>query len=103
MGEQYRVVSPAGVKVATDRDVSPSLPDLNGKIIGELWNWGFRGNETFPIIEDELRKIYPDIQFVDYQTFGNFHDPNYEKEKMAALPGQLKEYKVDAVIVGNGC
>lgn len=103
MSEMYQVVSPAGVQMTQARNVSPSLPDLNGKVIGELWNWGFRGNETFPIIEDELRKYYPDIKFVDYREFGNFHDPNYEKERMKALPGQLKEYGVDAVIVGNGC
>lgn len=55
------------------------------------------------MIEEELRLIYPDLRFVDYQTFGNFHDPSYEAQMMAVLPDLLKEHGVDAVIVGNGC
>lgn len=103
MSEIFEVVSPVAIPTATDKQVSPSLPDLNGKVVGELWNWAFRGNETFPMIEEELKAIYPDIKFVGYETFGNFHDPSYEAQMMEKLPAQLKEQGVDAVIVGNGC
>ena len=103
MSEIFEVVSPVAIPTATDKQVSPSLPDLNGKVVGELWNWAFRGNETFPMIEEELRAIYPDIKFVGYETFGNFHDPSYEAQMMEKLPAQLKGQGVDAVIVGNGC
>ena len=90
MSEIFEVVSPVAIPTATDKQVSPSLPDLNGKVVGELWNWAFRGNETFPMIEEELRAIYPDIKFVGYETFGNFHDPSYEAQMMEKLPAQLK-------------
>ena len=103
LAELYKAVSPKGVPASKERDVAPSLPDLNGKVIGELWNYGFRGDETFPIIEACLKEKYPDIQFVDYRVFGNFHDPAKEAERMAALPAQIKAAGVDAVIVGNGC
>ncbi|MDY4928131.1 hypothetical protein [Clostridium fessum] len=103
MSEIYRVVSPMGIPAAKEKNVAPSLPDLNGKIIGELWNGGFRGDETFPIIEEAIREIYPDVKFVDHTVFGNFHDPSNEAQKMAALPGELKAAHVDAVIIGNGC
>ena len=103
MAEIYRVVSPKGVPASKEKNVAPSIPDLNGKVIGELWNYGFRGDETFPIIEQCLKEIYPDIKFVDYKVFGNFHDPAKEAAMMAALPAQLKAAGVDAVIVGNGC
>lgn len=103
MSDIFQVVYPVADPTSKDKTVAPSLPDLNGKVIGELWNWAFRGDETFPMIEEELKAIYPDIKFVNYQTFGNFHDPTIEAQMMEALPAKLKEYNVDAVIVGNGC
>lgn len=103
MSEIYRVVYPAGVQATKEKNVAASLPDLNGKVIGELWNGGFRGDETFPIVEEAIREIYPDVKFVDHTVFGNFHDPSIEAQKMKELPGLLKQHKVDAVIVGNGC
>ncbi|MGL5436518.1 MAG: UGSC family (seleno)protein [Lachnospiraceae bacterium] len=103
MSDMFKVVHPVAVPTSKEKTVASPLPDLNGKVIGELWNWAFRGDETFPMIEEELKAIYPDIKFVDYKTFGNFHDPTHEAEMMAALPDKLKEHGVDAVIVGNGC
>jgi hypothetical protein len=55
MSEIFEVVSPVAIPTSTDKQVAPSLPDLNGKVVGELWNWAFRGNETFPMIEEELK------------------------------------------------
>lgn len=103
MSDIFKVVYPVAVPTSTDKTISPSIPDLNGKVIGELWNWAFRGDETFPLIEEELKAIYPDIKFVNYETFGNFHDPSYEAQMMATLPKKLKQHGIDAVIVGNGC
>lgn len=103
MNELYQVIYPAGLRAAQDKKVADSLPDLNGKVIGELWNYGFRGDETFPMIEEEIRKQYPDVHFVSYKEFGNFHDPTLEAQKMAELPELLKKFGCDAVLVGNGC
>lgn len=103
MNDILQVVCPAVNPASKVKTVSPAIPDLNGKVIGELWNWAFRGDETFPMIEEGLKAVYPDIKFVSYEVFGNFHDPSYEARMMAALPEQLKQHGVDAVIVGNGC
>ncbi len=103
MSEIFSVVSPKGIPASQEKNVAPSIPDLNGKVIGELWDYSFRGDETFPLIEECLRAKYPDIKFVNYDVFGNFHDPAQEAKMMAALPSKLKEAGVDAVIVGNGC
>lgn len=103
MEEKYAVVSPAAVQAIQEKNVAASLPDLNGKIIGELWNHGFRGDETFPLIEELIRKKFPGVRFVSYENFGNFHDPSREEAMMGALPAKLKKFKCDAVIVGNGC
>ncbi len=103
MNERYKVVYPAGTQATKEKPVSASLPDLNGKVIGELWNGGFRGDETFPIIREAIRERYPDVTFVEHTVFGNFHDPSIEAQKMKELPGLLKQHRIDAVIVGNGC
>ena len=103
MTDRYEVVYPLGVRGQSDREVAASLPDLNGKTIGMLWNYAFRGNEVFPIVEEELKRRYPDVRVVPYEVFGNFHDPAYEAENMAALPGRIREQGCDAVIAGIGC
>lgn len=103
MNEIFQVVSPAAPATSKEKNVAKPLPDLNGKVIGELWNWAFRGDETFPLIEEELKSLYPDIKIISYKEFGNFHDPTHEAKMMAELPDKLKAAGVDAVIVGNGC
>jgi hypothetical protein len=102
MEEKYRVVYPLGVQATSEKNVAASLPDLNGKTIAELWNYAFRGDETFPIIEKKIREKYPDVRFVSYEEFGNFHDPSQEGKIMGELPSRLKKFKCDAVIAGNG-
>jgi hypothetical protein len=84
--EIYEVVYPIGKQATQEKDVAASLPDLNGKTICELWNYAFRGDDSFPMIE----------------KFGNIHDPSEEAKMMAELPGKLKKFKCDAVIAGNG-
>ena len=59
--------------------------------------------QTCARIEELIREAYPDVKFVSYKDFGNFHDPSLEAQKMAELPGLIKKYGCDAVIVGNGC
>lgn len=102
MEEIYEVVYPLGTQVSREKDVAPSLPDLNGKTICELWNYAFRGEDSFPIIERLMKEKYPGVTFVRYEHFGNIHDPSEEDRIMAELPRKLKEFKCDAVIAGNG-
>jgi len=100
--EIYEVVYPIGTQVTQERDVAASLPDLNGKTICELWNYAFRGDDSFPMIEKLMKEKYPGVKFVGYEKFGNIHDPSEEAKMMAELPGKLKKFKCDAVIAGNG-
>lgn len=97
----YEVVSPLGKITAKTKEVAPSLPDLNGKTICELWNYMFQGDRTFPIIEELLKRRYPGVKFVPYTEFGNLHGPE-ELKLFAELPDKLKKFKCDAVISGNG-
>jgi hypothetical protein len=74
---------------------------LNGKVIAELWDRVFRGEEIFPVVRESLRKRYPGVRFIEYDRFGDTHGTT-QKQVLAELPALLKELKVDAVISGVG-
>ena len=57
--EIYRVVWPRGARTVQATDVAPRLSTLEGKTIGQLWDDLFRGDEIFPILEEELARRFP--------------------------------------------
>ncbi len=99
---EYEVVWPRGKKVVESARFARRLETLAGKTVGFLWDWLFRGDQIFPVIEKELANQYPGIKFVGYEEFGSTHGGK-EAEVLAALPDKLKRYKCDAVISGVGC
>jgi len=102
MGEIYQVVYPIGPQTIQNKKVADAIHDLNGKTICELWNYAFRGDDSFLVIEKMMKDKYPDVKFIRYENFGNIHDPSEEAKMMAELPAKLKKFKCDAVIAGNG-
>ncbi len=98
----YEAVWPRGRRVAASRQNSRRLSGLEGKTIGELWDWLFRGDEIFPILERSLAERFPGIRFVNYTSLGNTHGGD-EKRVIAELPGKLREHGCDAVISAVGC
>lgn len=70
--------------------------------MGVLWDWVFRGDEIFPMVEKELVKQYPRLRFVGYEVFGTTHGGE-EAKTIAALPDKLRQNGCDAVISGMGC
>ncbi len=72
----FEVVSPVGESTTKVKPLAPSLKTLEGKTICELWNKMFRGEVTFPKIEEVLSERYPGIQFVRYAEFGSTHGPD---------------------------
>lgn len=98
----YDVVWPRGAQRSKLEDPAPRLPDLSGKTIGFVWNFVFRGEEIFPLLEQEISQRYPGVKFVGPDEFGNTHGSD-ERQVLADLPARLKEFGVDAVISGNGC
>lgn len=98
---RYEVVWPLG-KAATDPiTLSPPVSDLSGKKVGELWDWLFKGDQMFSVVRERLRARYPDINFVDYNVFGNTHGRK-EREIIAALPDLLRTQGCEVVISGVG-
>jgi len=98
----YEVVWPRGERTVRTTSLSKRLDTLEGKTVGQLWDYVFRGDEVFRIIENELSAKFPGIRFMSYDNFGNTHDRD-EAKVLAELPAKLKEYGCDAVISGVGC
>jgi len=97
----YDVVWPLGKSVYEPRPPSARVTDLRNKVVGETWDYLFRGEEIFPILREELAARFPGIRFVTYDVFGNLHGPQ-QRELIARVPELLRQHRVDAVISGIG-
>jgi hypothetical protein len=99
---EYEVVWPRGPRTIKITRPAKRLTTLKGKTIAQLWDYIFRGDEIFPILEEELGRRFPGTKFVNYQVFGSTHGDD-ERAVVSGLPASLKEYDCDAVISGMGC
>ena len=99
---RYAVVWPRSAKTVEIAPLAPRLTSLEGKTVAHLWDYLFRGDEIFPMLEDGLKERYPGIKFIGYDTFGSTHGGD-ERRVIAELPEQLERLGVDAVISGMGC
>lgn len=97
----YEVVWPLGKFVTSPVPLAPGLSDLNGKTVCEIWDWVFRGDQMYSVLNEELRKSYPDIKIVDHETMGNSHALG-EREYVANLSVLLRKHGCDAVISATG-
>ena len=98
----YEVVWPSGERRQKIQPLAKRFDTLNGKTIAQLWDYLFMGDEVYATLEEELRKIYPDVKFVSWREFGSTHTTN-EKELLASLPQRFKELGVDAAISSMAC
>lgn len=101
MEPHYEVVWPLGKKARGDETFTPRLNDLNGKVIAEVWDWMYRGDESFPLVREELKRRYPDITIIEYPVFGDIHGVD-EVEAVERVSRLLVEHGCDGVIVGIG-
>ncbi len=100
--EIYRTVWPRGKRTAELTALADRLDTLSGKTIGQLWDYLFRGDEIFPVLERELTRRFPDVRFVRFDVFGSTHGGD-EQRVIAGLPDRLQHMEVDAVISGMAC
>jgi len=98
----YDVVWPKPPVGVQSKPPARRLESLAGKRIGFVWDYMFRGEEIFPILEAELIRRFPGAQIVPYDVFGNIHGGD-EAARVKALPHVLAQHRVDAVVCGNGC
>ena len=98
----YKVVWPRSERTVELTELAPRLDTLAGKTVCQLWDYLFRGDEIFPLLEQELEKRYPGVRFIKYSEFGSTHGDE-EREILENLPRRMRELGVDAVISGMGC
>ena len=97
----YDALWPLSRKAVKRSAAAARIPDLNGKVVAELWDVIFRGEEIYPLVREYIKKRFPDVKFVKYDEFGNFHGAR-EHEVSATIPDKLRAFKADAAIVGIG-
>ena len=102
MEPTYEVVWPKSPSGVQQQRKAPRLATLNGARVAFLWDYVFRGDELFPILQEELIRRFPDIEIVGFEEFGNLHGSD-EKERVARLGDDLHKRHVDAVVSGMGC
>jgi hypothetical protein len=101
MEAQYEVLWPLGRKAVKASRAASRLSTLSGKTVGELWDHRFRGDVVYPMVREHLRTLYPDIKFIEYPVFGDFHGPQ-SKKVLAELSEKLRANGCDAIISGIG-
>jgi hypothetical protein len=82
--------------------LAPRLSELEGKTVAQLWDYLYRGDQVFELLEEGLRARFPGVRFVSWREFGSTHGGE-ERAALAALPQRFKELGVDAVISGMAC
>ena len=102
MEPTYDVVWPRSPQGVQRRRKAERLETLGGARVAFLWDYLFRGDELFPVLERELTARFPDTEIVGYEEFGNLHGTD-EKERVGRLGDELHRRHVDAVVSGMGC
>ena len=97
----FEVVWPLGRSTETAIALNTRFSNSKAKRIGFLWDYIFRGDQMFPLIQAGLAEKFPGSTFVPHTAFGNMHGHD-EREVLEALPQRLREEKLDAVVVGVG-
>lgn len=98
----YAVLWPRAPRTQAVQPVADRVDDLAGKVVAFVWDYLFRGDEIFAMIQRELQQRFPDMRFIGYDEFGSTHGAD-EREVLAKLPTRLEQLEVDAVISGMGC
>lgn len=100
--QQFAVVWPKAPRGVQRRRRAGRLDTLAGRRVAFLWDHLFRGDELFPVLAEELRRRFPDVDIVDHTEFGNLHGAD-EPVRVGRLPDDLRNRGVDAVVSGMGC
>lgn len=93
----YEALWPRSPRQRRGKTLAHRHSTLDGKVVAFLWDYLFRGDEVFQLLEEGLRGQFAGIKFASWREFGNMHGSD-ERKVLAALPGRLKDLHVDAVI-----
>ena len=98
----YEALWPRSPRQVQLQPLAKRLDTLEGKTIAQLWDYVFRGDDVYALLEEGLKTRFPNIRWISYKEFGNTHGSD-EREVVALLARRFKELKVDASISGMGC
>ena len=56
---KYEVLWPLSRRAVRETKAAKRLPDLNGKVVAELWDVIFRGETIYPLVREHIRKRFP--------------------------------------------
>lgn len=102
--KRYDVYAPAAEETIQKIKQAPRLDTLNGKTIA-LVGGSFMAEITHPELKRLILKDYPDAKIVlldEIGSAGPYPAPGVRREKQEEFARKLKEFKIDAVIAGNG-
>ncbi len=102
MESTYDVVWPRSPQGVQRQRRADRLETLAGKRVAFLWDYLFRGDELYPILERELTARFDGLHVLGYEVFGNLHGGD-EKARVGRLPDDLRDRGADAVVSGMGC
>ncbi len=61
--DAYAVLSPSGPMGVPQAPVAPRPHTITGKTIALVWNYVFRGDEIFPVLEGALKERFRRCEF----------------------------------------
>lgn len=106
MNMEWGVLSPLGEAVVKETPLASRPETLEGKTVCEIWNGAYIGEVTFPMIEEMLRKRYPNVNIIPYSELPfstvDSMKPATKTERLESIKRAFLEKGCDAVITGNG-
>jgi len=98
----HEAVWPRAEMQQKGRTLARRLDTLEGKTIAFMWDYIFRGNEIFDVLEAELTRRYKGLRVIGWREFGNIHGGD-ERAIVAGLGARMKALGVDAAVTGMAC
>lgn len=98
----FEVLSPGGPLGVDISPAAPRLDTLDGKKIAFVWDYVFRGDDMFPVIEQALQQKFDGMTFVAHDAIGSIFGGD-EEAVLDELPAKLRALGVDGAVCGVGC
>jgi hypothetical protein len=97
----YEVVAPVHDSSDQRSLITPKPQNLSNRKVAFVWDYLFNGPTFFSAIRDQIEASYSNVEFVDYENFGNISTiPPAQLEKQ--LPSNLRAAGVDVAVVAVG-
>ena len=69
----YEAYWPRAARQQRTRALAPRLETLEGKTVAQIWDYLFKGDQVFELLEAGLKARYPGVRFVSWREFGSTH------------------------------